>query len=150
MQGTMAPGAGTRPSQCKRSRKQSSLMSLRRCASRRTRTWNTRKSCARRPPGGPAYAYETPEMREVLSASAGRLAVLLCRPWLALSDCTAEGLKAVLVLRNQAAIKKHCKPISDERLFKALEVLLTLQNVDAVGPLREQSRVWVVRVAQPI
>ena len=47
-----------------------------------------------------------------------------------ISDCTAEGLKAVLLLREHPAIVANCEPISDARLFKALEVLLTLQNVD--------------------
>ena len=45
-----------------------------------------------------------------------------------------------LVLRNEAAIVKHCKHISDERLYKALEVLLTLQNVDCGWATYENNR----------
>ncbi|KAI9297494.1 terpene synthase [Neoconidiobolus thromboides FSU 785] len=41
------------------------------------------------------------------------------------SDCTAEGLKAVLYLQN---LNIHEKLISDERLFDAVNVLLSIQN----------------------
>lgn len=46
-----------------------------------------------------------------------------------ISDCTAEGLKAVLLLRNQECIRSECIAITDERLYKALNVLLALQVV---------------------
>ena len=39
-----------------------------------------------------------------------------------ISDCTAEGLKAVLCLRSLPCIQERCAPISDERLFKALRL----------------------------
>jgi squalene/oxidosqualene cyclase-like protein len=46
----------------------------------------------------------------------------------------------VLLLREHPAIVSGCAPISDERLFKALEVLLTLQNVDGGWATYENNR----------
>ncbi|ODQ50878.1 terpene synthase [Saitoella complicata NRRL Y-17804] len=43
------------------------------------------------------------------------------------SDCTAEGLKAVLMLQN---LPSYPKLISDRRLCDAIDVLLTMQNAD--------------------
>lgn len=42
------------------------------------------------------------------------------------SDCTGEGLKAVLYLQNQ--VEGSEKIISDQRLFDAVDVMLTMQN----------------------
>ncbi|KAF9221375.1 terpene synthase [Gyrodon lividus] len=42
------------------------------------------------------------------------------------SDCTGEGLKSVLYLQNQ--VEGTEKVISDERLFDAVDTLLTMQN----------------------
>jgi squalene cyclase len=52
-----------------------------------------------------------------------------------ISDCTSEGLKATLCLLKTKTIKdglkdKTIKPISEERLHKAVNVLLTYQNED--------------------
>ncbi|KAI8907346.1 terpenoid cyclases/protein prenyltransferase alpha-alpha toroid [Gorgonomyces haynaldii] len=44
------------------------------------------------------------------------------------SDCTAEGLKAVLLSQSQLGYVG--KPVSDDRLFDAINVLLTMQNAD--------------------
>lgn len=44
-----------------------------------------------------------------------------------IADCTSEGLKAALLL------KKHCKftdPLADQRIFDAVNVILSLQNKD--------------------
>ena len=57
-----------------------------------------------------------------------------------ISDCTAEGLKAVLLLRNEPTIRANCKPIDDGRLHKALNVLLALQNVDGGWATYENNR----------
>ena len=57
-----------------------------------------------------------------------------------ISDCTAEGLKAVLLLRDQPCIKANCVRITEERLHKALNVLLTLQNVDGGWATYENNR----------
>ena len=57
-----------------------------------------------------------------------------------ISDCTAEGLKSVLAMRDHPAIAGHTKPISDERLFKAANVLLTLQNKDGGWATYENNR----------
>ena len=60
-----------------------------------------------------------------------------------ISDCTAEGLKAVLLLRDHPAVcgaDAITKPISDQRLFNALNVLLTLQNVDGGWATYENNR----------
>lgn len=57
-----------------------------------------------------------------------------------ISDCTAEGLKAVLLLRNEPCIRSSCVSIDDSRLQKALNVLLTLQNVDGGWATYENTR----------
>ncbi|KAL1514656.1 hypothetical protein AB1Y20_003746 [Prymnesium parvum] len=51
-----------------------------------------------------------------------------------------ERLKAVLLLRNEPCIRAHCSEISDARLYKALNVLLTLQNVDGGWATYENNR----------
>lgn len=43
------------------------------------------------------------------------------------SDCTAEGLKAVMYLNRMPFINKT---ISDERVFQGIDVLLNMQNAD--------------------
>ena len=45
-----------------------------------------------------------------------------------ISDCTAEGLKTVLDLNNMPDIFVPTNPISDERIFNAVNVILSLQN----------------------
>ncbi|KAI9026831.1 terpenoid cyclases/protein prenyltransferase alpha-alpha toroid [Hyaloraphidium curvatum] len=44
------------------------------------------------------------------------------------SDCTAEGLKTVLLLQNKLSYTE--KRVSDERMFDAVNVLLNMQNAD--------------------
>ncbi|KAI8899186.1 terpenoid cyclases/protein prenyltransferase alpha-alpha toroid [Globomyces pollinis-pini] len=44
------------------------------------------------------------------------------------SDCTAEGLKTVLLLQNKYDFIQN--PISDERLFDSVNILLSMQNTD--------------------
>ncbi|SCU98282.1 LAFA_0G16820g1_1 [Lachancea sp. 'fantastica'] len=44
------------------------------------------------------------------------------------SDCTAEALKAVIMVKNSPAFQNVKDEISDERLAKAIDVLLGLQN----------------------
>ena len=46
----------------------------------------------------------------------------------------------MLVLRDHHLIQRECAHISDGRLFKALEVLLTLQNVDGGWGTYENNR----------
>lgn len=77
----------------------------------------------------PAYAYETAEMRRKYfrHVSEGGWPFSTAAHGWPISDCTAEGLKAVLLLRNQTCIKAECTHITDERLYKALNVLLELQ-----------------------
>lgn len=62
-----------------------------------------------------------------------------------ITDCTGEGLKGVLCLKKSATIQKALKqkeirPISDERLFKSIEVLLTYQNEDGGFATYENNR----------
>ncbi|KAK6458061.1 lanosterol synthase [Scheffersomyces xylosifermentans] len=45
------------------------------------------------------------------------------------SDCTAEALKAIIMVRNHPAFKDIRNEIKDENLFEAIEVLLGIQNV---------------------
>ena len=44
-----------------------------------------------------------------------------------MSDCTAEGLKSVLILQNSL---KYSPLVSDERIFFAVDILLSMQNSD--------------------
>ena len=72
-----------------------------------------------------------------------------------ISDCTAEGLKAVLALREHwqhsllaadgdvAAVDRQTvvpEKIADERLFAAVAVLLSLQNMDGGWATYENNR----------
>ena len=64
-----------------------------------------------------------------------------------ISDCTSEGLKATLCLLHSKTIKSglkdgSVKPISDERLYDAVNVLLTYQNEDG-GTLKEMGRTFI-------
>src|SRR3990167_2577208 len=56
-----------------------------------------------------------------------------------ISDCTAEGLKAVLYLNNLKDFQPHNR-ISDERLFDATNVILSLQNRSGGWATYEQQR----------
>lgn len=52
-----------------------------------------------------------------------------------ISDCTGEGLKATICLLKSKTIQKSLKDeslkkISDKRLYKAVNILLTYQNED--------------------
>lgn len=46
------------------------------------------------------------------------------------SDCTAEGLKAVLLLQKEMDYDNDTAKLSDDRLFDAVNTLLSLQNND--------------------
>ena len=56
-----------------------------------------------------------------------------------ISDCTAEGLKAVLYLNNSKDFQPNNR-ISDERLFDATNVILSLQNRSGGWATYEQQR----------
>ena len=90
----------------------------------------------------PAYAYESPDLRQKYfrHVSEGGWPFSSAAHGWPISDCTAEGLKAVLCLRDHPVIRKRCVAISDERLFKALNVLLTLQNTDGGFATYENNR----------
>ena len=68
-----------------------------------------------------------------------------------ISDCTSEGLKATICLLKTKTIQDSLKnssdsssvlPISDERLYKAINVLLTYQNEDGGWATYENNRGW--------
>ena len=72
-----------------------------------------------------------------------------------ISDCTSEGLKATICLLKTKTIQDSLKdstgeketstsvlPISDERLYKAVNVLLTYQNEDGGWATYENNRGW--------
>jgi len=64
-----------------------------------------------------------------------------------ISDCTGEGLKATLCLLKSDCVKEGLKdgsllPISDERLFQAVNILLTYQNEDGGWATYENTRGW--------
>ncbi|WEJ96510.1 Lanosterol synthase (Oxidosqualene--lanosterol cyclase) [Yamadazyma tenuis] len=44
------------------------------------------------------------------------------------SDCTAEAVKAIIMVKNHSAFSDIKDEIADDRLFDAINVLLTLQN----------------------
>lgn len=112
----------------------------------------------------PAYKYESNKYRNMyyrhiseggwpFSTSARKSTILNLRMWIKgflyetlfgifiktdgwpISDCTSEGLKAVLCLMRTKCIQDGLKdnsllPISEQRLHKAVNVLLTYQNED--------------------
>jgi squalene/oxidosqualene cyclase-like protein len=90
----------------------------------------------------PAFEYESAEMRQKYfrHVSEGGWPFSSAAHGWPISDCTAEGLKAVLLLRDHPCIVDGCEHISDERLHKALNVLLTLQNVDGGWATYENNR----------
>ncbi|KAJ1554505.1 Lanosterol synthase (Oxidosqualene--lanosterol cyclase), partial [Cladochytrium tenue] len=49
------------------------------------------------------------------------------------SDCTAEGLSATLLLQNELSFSRQVRRISDRRLFDAVDVMLSMQNADDGG-----------------
>ena len=66
-----------------------------------------------------------------------------------ISDCTAEGLKAVLVLRNHPKIVEECTHIGNERLYKALEVLLDYEWALKPRPIGGKARGFAVDAPRP-
>jgi cycloartenol synthase len=58
-----------------------------------------------------------------------------------ISDCTAEGLKAALAIRH-SGVKPAGGFISDERLYDAVEVILSFQNGDGGWATYELNRGW--------
>jgi len=57
-----------------------------------------------------------------------------------ISDCTAEGLSAVLKVHRTALFKNSSIKISDTRLFDAVNIILSLQNKDGGWATYEQTR----------
>jgi len=98
--------------------------------------------CSAASRNSPAFAYEAADMRfkYFRHVSEGGWPFSSAAHGWPISDCTAEGLKAVLVLRNHPKIVEQCVHIGNERLYKALEVLLTLQNVDGGWATYENNR----------
>lgn len=58
-----------------------------------------------------------------------------------ISDCTAEGLKAALVIHNQGLVPESAR-IPPSRLFDAVNVLLSFQNGDGGWATYELNRGW--------
>jgi squalene/oxidosqualene cyclase-like protein len=54
-----------------------------------------------------------------------------------ISDCTAEGFRAAMILPQRA---KFITPLSDDRLFDAVNVMLSYQNTDGGWPTYELKR----------
>jgi squalene cyclase len=85
----------------------------------------------------PAYQYEASPFRNKYyrHVSEGGWPFSTAAHGWPISDCTGEGLKAILCLLKSDAVRKgleekSLKPISDDRLFKAANILLTYQNED--------------------
>lgn len=85
----------------------------------------------------PAYKYETAEYRKQYyrHVSEGGWPFSTSAHGWPISDCSAEGLKGVLCLLQCKVVQdgisnKSLKPIDDERLEKAINVIITYQNED--------------------
>ena len=83
----------------------------------------------------PAYQYESKQLRSKYfrHVSKGGWPFSTSAHGWPISDCTSEGLKAVLVLRRLPSIlhgveNGTLRPVSDERLFDGINVVLTMQN----------------------
>jgi len=57
-----------------------------------------------------------------------------------ISDCTAEGLKAVLALADSPCVRDHVPLLSEERICDAVNVILTLHNADGGWATYENNR----------
>eukprot|EP00934_Nitzschia_sp_Nitz4_P009040 Nitzschia sp. Nitz4//scaffold140_size61219//7444//10392//NITZ4_006431-RA/size61219-processed-gene-0.1-mRNA-1//1//CDS//3329536200//9030//frame0 len=97
----------------------------------------------------PAYKYESNEYRYTFyrHISEGGWPFSSSAHGWPISDCTGEGLKGVLCLLKCNAVKeglqdKSLLPVSDERLYKAVHVLLTYQNEDGGFATYENTRGW--------
>lgn len=107
----------------------------------------------------PAYKYESNEYRNKFyrHVSEGGWPFSTSAHGWPISDCTSEGMKAVLCLLKtktiESALKKSIDDanlettgqvlsISDERLYKAVNVLLTYQNEDGGWATYENNRGW--------
>lgn len=97
----------------------------------------------------PAYPYEANHYRQQFyrHISEGGWPFSTSAHGWPISDCTGEGLKATLCLLKSEAVQKglqegKLKPISDERLYKAANILLTYQNEDGGFATYENNRGW--------
>ena len=113
-----------------------------------TRVWNflekTQILSTNKSRSSPAAAYEVEGVRNhyYRHVSQGGWPFSTSAHGWPISDCTAEGLKAVLSIRDLPCVSKSnsCRPIADERLFDAANVILTLQNSDGGWATYENTR----------
>ena len=85
----------------------------------------------------PAYLFESAEnrIRFYRHVSTGAWPFSTSAHGWPISDCTAEGLKAILALNKSKSVQDgikngSLKPMEDKRFFDAVNVLLTYQNED--------------------
>jgi squalene/oxidosqualene cyclase-like protein len=101
----------------------------------------------------PAYQFESNEyrLRFYRHISEGGWPFSTSAHGWPISDCTSEGLKATICLLKTKTIQDALKrssdngailPISDERLYKAINVLLSYQNEDGGWATYENNRGW--------
>lgn len=100
----------------------------------------------------PAYAFESNDNRykSYRHISEGGWPFSTSAHGWPISDCTGEGLKATLCLLKTKTIKNALNSsdgndivhISDERLYKAANILLTYQNEDGGWATYENNRGW--------
>lgn len=95
----------------------------------------------------PAYSYESAEnrLKYYRHISEGGWPFSTSAHGWPITDCTGEGLKGVLCLRHAQCVQKGVKsgtlrPIADERLEKAVNILLTYQNEDGGFATYENTR----------
>lgn len=95
----------------------------------------------------PAYGYESFENRNKYyrHVSKGGWPFSTSAHGWPISDCTGEGLKGVIVLLQSKCVQNSVKngslrDISEERLYDAINVILTLQNEDGGWATYENNR----------
>jgi len=97
----------------------------------------------------PAYAFESNDNRykSYRHISEGGWPFSTSAHGWPISDCTGEGLKATLSLLKTKTVQDALEsdsivPISNERLYKAANILLTYQNEDGGWATYENNRGW--------
>jgi squalene/oxidosqualene cyclase-like protein len=92
----------------------------------------------------PAYQFEDPKLRKRFyrHISEGGWPFSTSAHGWPISDCTAEGLKASLAIQDMPCVQttRGNAPITRERMQKAIDVILALQNTDGGWATYENTR----------
>ena len=100
--------------------------------------------CTKTARASPALEYESPECRKKFyrHVSEGGWPFSTSAHGWPISDCSAEGLKASLAIEGMSCVasRRVAQPITRERMEKAVNVILTLQNTDGGWATYENTR----------